>query len=146
MKTMKIIASGTFDHLHEGHKYFLEEAFKRGHVLIGLCADTMLTHKVCAEKIISYKKRKDDLIHYLTSKGYTHCKDYTIEKIEDKFGFAITVKDIDAILVTPEVRKNAEEINEIRKAKGWNTLEIVEIPFLKDEEGIISSTRLRQSK
>lgn len=141
---MKIIASGTFDRLHDGHTYFLGEAFSRGYVMIGLCADTMLKNKVHAEKIYPYQKRKDELIQYLTSKGYVLCKDYVIKKIEDKFGFAVTIEDIDAILVTPEVRKNAEEINRIRTGKGWNSLEIVEIPFLKDEEGVISSTRLRQ--
>lgn len=140
---MKIIASGTFDHLHEGHKYFLEEAFKRGFVMIGLCADAMLTRKVHAEKIYPYEKRKNDLVTYFIDKGYVEGKDYMIEKIEDRFGFAITIKDIDAILVTPEVRKNAEEINKTRKAKGWKELEILEIPFLKDSKGIISSTRLR---
>lgn len=142
---MKIIASGTFDRLHEGHKYFLKEAFKRGFVMIGLCADSMLTHKVCAEEIYPYQKRKDDLTQHVTSKGYTHGKDYVIKKIEDKFGFAVNIKDIDAILVTPGVRKNAEEINEVRKSKGWKPLEIIEIPFLKDEKGVISSTRLRTS-
>lgn len=141
---MKIIASGTFDRFHEGHKYFLEEAFKRGFVMIGLCADAMLTHKVHAEKIYPYEKRKNDLITYFGDKGYVQGKDYMIERIEDRFGFAITVKDIDAILVTPEVRKNAEEINKTRKAKGWKELEILEVPFLKDSKGIISSTRLRQ--
>jgi cytidyltransferase-like protein len=143
---MKIIASGTFDRLHQGHKYFLQEAFNRGYVMIGLCADSMLTRKACAEKIYSYEKRKDDLIAYLTSKGYTYNKDFTIKRIEDKYGFAIHMKDIDAILVTPEVKKNAEEINNIRKAKKWNELTIIEIPFLQDEQGVISSTRLRQSE
>ena len=114
--------------------------------MIGLCADTMLTKKVRAEKIYPYEKRKNDLTDYLTSKGYIYGKDYIIEEIEDKFGFADDIKDIDAILVTSEVRKNAEEINEVRKAKGWNTLDIVEISFLKDGKGIISSTRLRQSE
>jgi pantetheine-phosphate adenylyltransferase len=143
---MKIIASGTFDRLHQGHKYFLQEAFNCGYVMIGLCADSMLTHKECAEKIYSYEKRKDDLITYLTSKGYTYHKDFTIKKIEDKYGFAVHIKDIDAILVTPEVKKNAEEINNIRKAKKWNELTIIEIPFVQDEQGVISSTRLRQSE
>jgi pantetheine-phosphate adenylyltransferase len=142
---MRIIASGTFDRLHEGHKYFLEEAFKRGYVLIGLCADNMLSHKVCAEKIYLYEKRKHDVITYLTDKGYVLCRDYMIEKIEDKVGFADDIKDIDAILVTPEVKKNAEEINKVRKAKGWKELELVEITFLKDEKGVISSSRLRTS-
>ena len=102
---MKIIASGTFDRLHQGHKYFLQEAASRGYVMIGLCADSMLTHKVCSEKINTYEKRKDDLIVYLTSKGLTYNKDFIIKKIEDKYGFAIHIKDINAILVTPEVKK-----------------------------------------
>lgn len=143
---MKIIASGTFDRLHDGHKYFLQEAFTRGYVMIGLCGDSMLKTKEYAEKIYSYEKRKHDLVQYLTEKRYTYGKDYIIKKIEDKFGFAITIKDIDAILVTPEVRKNAEEINEVRKSKEWHELEIVEIPLLEDEKGVVSSTRLRQSE
>lgn len=143
---MKIIASGTFDRLHPGHKYFLTEAFVRGYVMIGLCADSMLTHKKHADRIHPYKKRKEDLIHYLTSEGYTYKKDYIIKKITDKFGFADDIRNIDAILVTPEVRENAEEINDVRKAKGWHPLKIVEIPFLTDENGVISSTRLRESE
>lgn len=141
---MIIIAAGTFDHLHEGHKYFLEKAFHYGYVMIGLCADSMISHKVCAEKIYSYKKREKELKNYLTEIGYTH-NDYTIKKINDRFGFADKIEDIDAILVTPPVRKNAEEINEARKAKNWKELEIVEIPLVEDEKGVISSTRIRQS-
>ncbi|MBU7009268.1 MAG: pantetheine-phosphate adenylyltransferase [Theionarchaea archaeon] len=143
---MKIIASGTFDHFHDGHKYFLQEAFNRGYVMIGLCADSMFKTKEYVEKIYPYEKRKHDLVQYLTKKGHTYGKDYMIEKIEDKFGFAVNIRNIDAILVTPEVRKNAEEINEVRKGKEWHELEIVEVPLLKDDKGVISSTRLRQSE
>lgn len=142
---MIIIAAGTFDHLHEGHKYFLETAFLYGRVMIGLCADSMISHKVCAEKILGYEKRKKALITYLTEKGYIYGRDYIIQKIKDKFGFADDIEDIDAILVTPDVRKNADKINEVRKAKNWKELEIVEVPLLKDEKGVISSTRIRQS-
>ncbi len=143
---MKIIASGTFDRLHEGHRCFFREAFKYGFVMIGLCADTMVGHKKLAENIYPYRKRKADLIQYLTSEGYTQNKDYMIRKIKDKIGFADDIRDIDAILVTCDVRENAEEINEVRKAKGWKELEIVEIPLLEDERGVISSTRIRQSE
>ena len=142
---MKIIASGTFDHLHDGHKHFLKEAFKRGFVMVGLCADTMVAEKKLSEKIYPYEKRKCDLIEYLTSEGYTLGKDFVIMLIEDMYGFADDIEDIDAILVTPEVRENAEEINTVRKAKGWNELTIIEISFLKDDKGVISSTRMRQS-
>ncbi|MGD2248080.1 MAG: pantetheine-phosphate adenylyltransferase [Candidatus Methanofastidiosia archaeon] len=139
-----IIAAGTFDHLHKGHIYFLETAFAYGVVMIGLCADKMITHKKFAEKIFSYTKRKHQLVEYLTEKGYTS-KDYCIKKITDELGFAVTIRNIDAILVTPEVKENAKKINEVRKKKGWNPLDIVEIPLLKDEQGVISSTRMRES-
>jgi len=114
--------------------------------MIGLCADSMFKTKEYVEKIYPYEKRKHDLVQYLTKKGHTYGKDYMIEKIEDKFGFAVNIRNIDAILVTPEVRKNAEEINEVRKGKEWHELEIVEVPLLKDDKGVISSTRLRQSE
>lgn len=113
--------------------------------MVGLCADSMVKHKKGAEKIYLYEKRKKDLEDYLTEKGYIHGEDYIIKKIEDKFGFADDIKDIDAILVTPDVRENAEEINEVRKAKDWKELEIIEISLLEDEKGVISSTRIRQS-
>ncbi|MBU7037287.1 MAG: pantetheine-phosphate adenylyltransferase [Theionarchaea archaeon] len=142
---MKIIASGTFDHLHQGHHYFLKEAFERGYVFIGLCSDDMIIHKPHAEKIYRYEKRKKDLKEYLASLGYSYGTDYIIKKIREKIGFADDIEDIDAIIVTPEVRKNAEEINRIRREKGWRELQIIEIPLLRDEEGIISSTRIRKS-
>jgi cytidyltransferase-like protein len=142
---MKIIASGTFDHLHEGHEYFLAEAFKHGYVMIGLCADSMLDHKKFPEKIYSYRKRKADLLEYLTGEGHISGKDYQIRKILNKIGFADDIEDIDAILVTSDVKKNAEEINEIRKAKNWKELQIIEIDLLRDDKGVISSTRMRQS-
>ncbi|MBU6998250.1 MAG: pantetheine-phosphate adenylyltransferase [Theionarchaea archaeon] len=142
---MIVIASGTFDHLHEGHHFFLEQAFKIGYVLIGLCSDEMIADKQHPEKIYPYEKRKKDLKEYLTSKGYSYRKDYTIKKIRNKIGFADNIEDIDAIVVTPEVKENAEEINEIRREKGWKDLQIVEVPLLKDEKGIISSTRIRRA-
>jgi pantetheine-phosphate adenylyltransferase len=141
---MKVIASGTFDHLHEGHHFFLEEAFKRGYVLIGLCSDDMTAHKPYAEKIYRYEKRKRDLKEYLAGRGYTYKEDYSIREIRDTSGFADDIKDIDAIIVTPEVRENAEEINKIRREKGWRELQIIEVPLLKDEKGVISSTRIRR--
>lgn len=143
---MRIIASGTFDHLHEGHKFFLQEAFNRGVVLIGLCADSMITHKQLAHKVYPYEKRKNDLLSYLEGEGYVREEDFFIMKIEDAYGFADDIEDIDAILVTPDVWENAEKINEIRRMKGWHALKIVEVPLIKDEKGIISSTRIRKEE
>ncbi|MFQ5892607.1 MAG: adenylyltransferase/cytidyltransferase family protein, partial [Candidatus Methanofastidiosia archaeon] len=62
MPKLKIIASGTFDRLHEGHKYFLREAFKIGFPFIAITADEMLSEKEFSELIHPYKKRRSELV------------------------------------------------------------------------------------
>jgi phosphopantetheine adenylyltransferase len=106
----------------------------------------MITHKCLSEKVRSYQERKTKLIAYLEGEGYVRGEDFFIVKIEDTYGFADDIEDIDAILVTPDVRENAEQINEIRESKGWHALKIVEIPLIKDEKGVISSTRIRKEE
>ncbi|MEA1992907.1 MAG: adenylyltransferase/cytidyltransferase family protein, partial [Euryarchaeota archaeon] len=52
----KIIASGTFDRLHKGHKFFLKKAFEYGYVLIGLTDDEMVKNKKNADRIWRFSK------------------------------------------------------------------------------------------
>ena len=62
--------------------------------------------------------------------------------IFDKYGPTID-EDFDAIVVSPETRKTAEEINFKRKKNGKKSLKIIEIPFvLGNDRKIISSTRI----
>jgi len=138
----KIIASGTFDRLHEGHKFFLKTAFNYGYVLIGLTSDEMIRDKEHADRIWGFEKRKDAIMDFLNSLGYEEGKNYEIIKIEDKYGFSLK-KDADYILVTDETYKNAVDINRERKKRGLKELKIIKIGFVEDEKGRISSTRLR---
>jgi pantetheine-phosphate adenylyltransferase len=138
----KIIASGTFDKLHEGHKFFLKTAFNYGHVLIGLTSNEMTKNKKYAGKIWEFKKRKIYIKKFLSSLGYEEGKDYEIIKINDKYGFSLEEK-ADYILVTEETYENALDINREKKKLGLKELEIIKIYFITDEEGRISSTRLR---
>ena len=138
----KIIASGTFDRLHEGHKFFLKTAFNYGYVLIGLTSDEMIRNKEQADRIWGFEKRKDAIMDFLNSLGYEEGKNYEIIKIEDKYGFSLK-KDADYILVTDETYKNAVDINRERKKRGLKELKIIKIGFVEDEKGRISSTRLR---
>lgn len=138
----KIIASGTFDKLHEGHKFFLKTAFNYGYVLIGLTSNEMTKNKKYAGKIWEFKKRKIYIEKFLSSLGYEEGKDYEIIKINDKYGFSLEEK-ADYILVTEETYENALDINREKKKLGLKELEIIKIDFITDEEGRISSTRLR---
>ena len=67
---MRIIASGTFDHLHDGHKVFLRAAFSHGFVLIGLSGDALLAGKSNLALIESYNARKDALVCWLAKEGH----------------------------------------------------------------------------
>lgn len=142
---MRIIASGTFDRLHEGHKFFLRKAFTHGFVMIAITSDAMLQNKNHASLIYSYRRRRRDVVEFLKNEGRLEKKDYLITKIHDKYGFATKIKDIDAIIVTHETERNAFLINQEREKRGWDPLRIVILPYLKDDKGIISSTRLRVS-
>ena len=142
---MRIIASGTFDRLHEGHKFFLRKALTHGFVMIAITSDAMLEKKKHASLIYPYRRRRRDVVDFLKSEGKIEKKDYLIKKIHDKYGFATKIRNADAIIVTRETEGNALLINHERRKRGWHPLYIIKLPYLKDEKGIISSTRLRIS-
>jgi pantetheine-phosphate adenylyltransferase len=52
--------------------------------------------------------------------------------------------ELEAIVVSPETRQRAEELNKLRTSKGLAALHIIEIPFVLAEDGTpISSIRIR---
>ncbi|WGI17463.1 phosphopantetheine adenylyltransferase [Methanonatronarchaeum sp. AMET-Sl] len=140
---MKVVLGGTFSHLHKGHKTLLKKAFEIGdHVIIGLTSNEM-----CSEKhgeIEDYNTRRKKLYNYL--KNISKNTEYQIVKIEDEIGVSLQ-KDIDAIIVSPETRPNAEKINKKRIQLNRKPLKIIEIPIQKAENGKpISSTRIRKGE
>lgn len=137
-----VIAGGTFDRLHKGHEFFLDKAFSSGkRVLIGLTTERMLKKTVRPEAIWSYEKRKKVLEKFIRKYG----KDFEIHPIDDIFGFSTDVKDSYAIVATEETRPTCETINNMRREKGLEELEIVMVPFVYSEDcRIISSSRIRK--
>ncbi|MHC1604662.1 MAG: pantetheine-phosphate adenylyltransferase [Candidatus Methanofastidiosia archaeon] len=142
--TVKIIASGTFDHLHDGHKFFLKTALENGFVLVGLASQTLIRKKENWEKIEPYALRKDNLVKWFSLLGLKEAIDFEIIKIETKHGFACHLEDIDAILVTKENEDVAKEINTCRAKKRYPPLNIIKCKLLTDKKGKISSTRIRK--
>ncbi|MBN1786477.1 MAG: pantetheine-phosphate adenylyltransferase [Candidatus Methanofastidiosa archaeon] len=140
---MRIIASGTFDHLHDGHKMFLNTAFEHGHVMIGLTSQSMLEEKRYHCRLEGYERRRRSLVTWLASCGRMEKRDYEIIMIDKPHGFACEIRDIDAILVTEENESVASSINSERAARGFKPLKVEHCDLLKDKEGKISSTRKR---
>ena len=142
MNFKKIGVGGTFDYLHDGHVAILAKAFELGaRVLIGITSNEMQLVKDSAG-IPPLEVRKRELLDLLRSRGWLERAEVYI--ISDPFGPAIDDPELEAIVVSPETRRRAEELNGFRASKGLKALEIVQIPFVLAEDGLpISSIRIR---
>ena len=137
---MNVCLGGTFYPLHKGHKKLLKKATElagvNGSIFIGITSDRMTEKK---GRIASFEKRKKSVEQFLSEEG----KRAIIQSITDKFGPSID-GDYDAIVVSPETKPTAEEINKKRKQLGKKPLRIVVIPFVLSEDNQpISSSRIR---
>lgn len=139
---VRVAVGGTFDPLHDGHKTLLTKAFEIGEeVVIGLTSDEMIETKTMPLK--DYEIRRQNLLEYIES---SHAGKFSIVKLHDSFGPTI-VEDFDYLVVSPETNANAEQINEIRKRKGMQTITVMVVDFvLADDRQPISSTRIKNSE
>jgi pantetheine-phosphate adenylyltransferase len=140
----KVILGGTFDRLHIGHEAFLDKAFKSGEkIIIGLTTPSMLKKIVRQNSVWPFEQRKKTVEDFVKKYG----KEFIIEPIDDIFGPAVEIKDLDAIVATDETRHTCERINQIRERKGLKALEIIHVPYIYSEDcRVISSSRIRKSE
>ncbi|HEC76820.1 MAG TPA: DUF84 family protein [Thermoplasmatales archaeon] len=138
---MKVCLGGTFDIIHEGHEKLLEKAFEIGEdVVIGLSSDGLV--KKFGKVAEKYEKRKRNLEKFLEKKGWKA----KIEKLDDEYGTTIS-ENFDAIVVSPETKKNAEIINNIRRKKGLKPIKIICISYELSNDGIpISTSRIKNGE
>jgi pantetheine-phosphate adenylyltransferase len=142
---MRVCLGGTFYPLHKGHKILLKKAFQvagaNGSVFIGVTSAAMAKKK---GKLASFEKRKQSIEQFLSEENVL--EQATIQPLSNKFG--PTLKgDFDAIVVSPETKPTAEEINKKRKQLGKKPLQIVVIPFVLSEDNQpISSSRIRRKE
>lgn len=139
-----MIVGGSWDRFHAGHRYLLLTAFERGErVDIGITSDSMLEEKLGHTDFWGYDRRRREVRAFLKRFG---CEDSArLLRIDDFRGNA--VKEGDALLVTDETRENGERINEERKERGMDSLELVEVERMSAEDGeLISSSRIREGE
>jgi len=137
----KVAVGGTFDRFHSGHKKLLEEAFNHGElIVIGVTSDMFGGKK---GNIDSCDRRMGNLNHFLATKH----SNFHIARLDDPYGSTIYEDDFDAIVVSEETEPTAIEINEIRRSKKMDVLDIIVIRFVYAEDGVpISSTRIRKGE
>lgn len=145
-----VTIGGTFDVLHKGHWFILEESFNvADRVLIGLTTDDFVKSMKKVHPVDCYGKRLKDLKNFLTEKGFLERSE--IMPIGDRFGPTVgdnpRSDEIGGIVVSEETEPGAEEINRIRVKEGKKPLLIVVVSMVLADDGKpISSTRIRRQE
>ncbi len=135
---------GTFDHLHNGHKYLIKTALSISKkIVIGLTTEKLLKNKKVASKIEDYKTREKKINNFI--ENITDLNRVEIVELNDPYGPPINEPEYEGIVVSQETYETAIKINEIRENKGFKPLIIIVIPIIKDENNNkISSTAIRE--
>ena len=145
-----VTVGGTFDVLHKGHWFLLEEAFNvADRVVIGLTTDAFVARMRKSHTVDSFLNRRAELERFLVERGLEGRAE--VVPIEDRFGPTIDARPragvIEGILVSEETEEGAEEINRIRVADGMKPLLIVVVMMVMADDGKpISSTRIRRQE
>ena len=138
---MRVAMGGTFDILHDGHKALLDAAFglRAERVLIGLTTDRFARESRAA--VNAYGTRERTLRRFLT----THRrKGFVIEPIDDVYGPADDLADLDVLVVSAERARVGPELNAARAQKGLRPLDVRPVPMVLAEDGLpIQSRRIR---
>ena len=138
-----MVAAGSWDHFHIGHRRFIDEAFRRAQrVSVGITSDEMIAKKDFARALESFTVRKRSLRDYLVEKGYlARAK---IVKLIDIYGPALTDNTMDSLLVTKNTLNGGRKVNEKRKGLNLIPLQLIKVALEKDRDGKeISSERIR---
>jgi pantetheine-phosphate adenylyltransferase len=140
---MKVALGGTFDPIHDGHRALFERAFELGDVTVGLTSDDLAPNTRHDERHVrSFEQRHADLRAELSQLAEASDREWSVRELSEPTGIA-TEPQFDVLIVSPETETGGKRINEIRRERGHDPLELEVVPHvMADDGGIISSTRI----
>jgi inosine/xanthosine triphosphatase len=138
---MRVVLGGTFDILHDGHEALLRAAFegRPAEILIGLTTDRFARES--RTHVNAYAVRERNLKRFLAARRWRPVK---VEPIDDAYGPADDLPDLDVLIVSAERYAVAVALNGARTARGLRPLEIRAVPMVVAQDGLpIASRRIR---
>ena len=138
---------GTFDRLHEGHKFLLKTALSLSESIeIGLTTQNLLENKQFASKLEDYNTRETNLKEFIST--FTNINRINIVKIKnwDDMNKYAQDPEYEGLIVSQETYENALKLNNNREEMGLKPLILIVIPIIKDKnKKKISSTSIREN-
>jgi len=140
---MKVALGGTFDPIHDGHHALFERAFELGDVTVGLTSDDLAPQTRHEQRYVRpYERRHRDLAAELSAYADEYDREFEIRELTEPTGIA-TEPQFGALVVSPETEAGGKKINEIRRERGDDPLDIEVVDHVLAEDGErISSTRI----
>lgn len=134
--------AGTFDVIHDGHLALLKRAFEIGdRVLVGITSDRMASKG--RNESIPLSVRLPALERCLEHLGNS----YTVFEIDDMYGPAAVMDDVDVLVVSEETLGNGRLVNEERSRRGVRPLELSVVPLVNSDDGTkISASAILEGK
>jgi len=133
-----VVLGGTFDRLHPGHKVLLSTAVLRcdTRLTVGVTSPALLSRKTLPELIQPVEDRMRGVESFLSQ--VRPDIERNVVMIDDPFGPAITLPEIQCIVASLETEAGCVKINEKRQEAGLSQLDIELIDLAEDTDRQLS--------
>jgi len=147
VRKYKLVAlGGTFDVLHAGHRHLIFEAFKLGDkVLVGVTSDRFVATLHKKHEVRRFSSRVRDLNRFLQTRHWSSRARVTV--LRDAYGPASKRKKLQALIVTKGTLTSGRRLNQLRRQRGLQPLDLFVVDLLRSADGKpISTTRVRDGE